>query len=138
VTERIHIFFFPLYLVLIELVMRLSLKVDTYAFLGPTLAAVGIGFAIPLTIPKDITRTFAQSTQKVLKNHGAAVYSRRDYTFVVLVRIILLLFTAGWSYSLYLSVESPGKTLCYIPVSLGLGVLNYVVAIVLSVIKEII
>lgn len=134
--SRILIFGFPFFLVLLEGVLRKALNVDSYAFLGPTLAGVGIGFTIRLTTPADITSTFRAGTQQVIRKFGAVTYLRRDVHFVGVVCIIIVLMVAGWYCCLYYSVVSPSRVLWRVPIPLGLGVVIYVVGVILSVIKD--
>ncbi len=132
-TSQTLVFGFPLFLVLLESVLRRALNVDSYAFLGPTLAAVGIGFAMSSIIPKDIMSTFGSSTQKVLRRFGAVVYLRIDVLFTEIIRILLVLMVSGWYCSLYCSKVSSSKILPLI-----IGVVVYVIGVTLSFVKSII
>ena len=134
--SKIITFGFPFFLVLLEGILRKALNLDTHAFLGPTLAAVGIGFTIQLTNMKEITSTFRPSTQQVIRNARAVTYLRKDMHFVGVACIILILMVSGWYCCLYYSVTSPLKVIYSVPIPLGLGILIYIVGVVLSVIKD--
>lgn len=133
--RNILIFGFPFYLALLEAVLRKALNVDSFVFLGPTLAAVGIGFAIPLTETKDMGANLKKSFRQYLKTKGLIVYSKRDVRFFCVLCIMLILMVSGWYCSLYFSLVSPTRVLCNIPIHFGLGILIYVDGVLLYVLK---
>lgn len=134
IVRRILVLGFPTYMVVIEAVLRLGLKVDSSGFLGPTFAATGIGFMMPLTEPK--TLRMAQRLENHLKDIGASVILESDQMLIDTAWGLVFVFLLFWAASIYLSVKMTGGASWMFWTSLTLGLLNYLVAIILFVIKE--
>ncbi|HEX3102960.1 MAG TPA: hypothetical protein VHQ22_00825 [Terriglobales bacterium] len=135
---RVLVYGFPAFLLFFEWLLRTALhssfQVDSHEFMGPTLAAVGVGFLLPLTAHKDRVAVLDAQTQKALS--GYQVISKREATFVGFVWIFIFVLTAGWAYDLYLSCTHTSGFKGLGQLSLGLG--DYFVGIVMSEIKEVV
>jgi len=71
------IYGFPLLLLLFEWGLRSLLAVDSWGFTGPTLAAAGLSFLVPLTKPKTLSVGVPNAP-------NAIVGSRGDQEFIAL------------------------------------------------------
>ena len=130
------IYGFPLYIVLIELLVRAFLAIDTQAFVGPSLAAVGLGFLVPLLHLKDRASEYGEAVDKEAQEKEAILVTKKDLDFLMVVIAILLLLLVLWVVSLVLSVQDPIPRLGIIPIPYLSGVPSYIIGIVLSVVKE--
>ena len=131
--RSILIYGFPLFLLFLEWLLRLALHLESAWFIGPTLAGIGIGFTLPLTQPRERSELLQTSTRGVLHRHGLLVFSRKDWFWVELAWVAVFVFVACWCGSFYLSARPQSGAYWQFFVSLGLGALNYGVAVWLSV-----
>mgnify|MGYP007059414203 CR=1 FL=1 len=127
---------FPLFLLLIEWIFRQALNVNSAAFMGPTLAGVGIGFILPLTIPKERHQELHHGTQSALEQRNLVVFSRREWRFIEITWLVVFCFIASWCGSFYLASTLKNEQPWRFILSLGFGILNYVVALVLLYLKS--
>src|SRR5437764_941392 len=106
IHERLPVYIFPILLVVVEWIMRSFSPAlgDTQTFIGPTLAAVGATYLIPLTVKKK--RDYPQSIMSVLNQNGLTAVPKKEAIFITWCWILLLVFTALWALSLYLAVKS--------------------------------
>jgi hypothetical protein len=130
---------FPLYLVGFEILFRSFSNVDTSGFIGPTLAASGLGLLIGVLKPKTIEIQLDDETVKKLKakNQTAIVRDPNDEKLVTIawIAILIELLIWYWSCAEIMKPIPDGETASnYIPLSLGIG--NYVVGIIISSFKE--
>ena len=83
--HAILIYGFPLILLLFEWGLRSLLVVDSSGFTGPTLAAAGLSFLVPLTKPKTLNI-------QVTGAQNVVVTSKADNQFVAATWILVLAF----------------------------------------------
>jgi len=70
--RRWVMYLYPLMLVLLEVLMRGLLSIEAGAIIGPSLAAVGASFTIPLTVKRSLTLEKGEKLRRIMK---PAVYS---------------------------------------------------------------
>lgn len=134
--KRTLIYGYPFYLISIEFILRRALKIESEAFIGPTLAAVGISLLLPLIVPKKRDFPFTKKTMLRIEKLGVKMIDKRESGFIDLVWSFIFVLTALWAYSLYLSSQRQENSLVGLPGYLIIGFLNYFIAVVLSEIKE--
>jgi hypothetical protein len=65
--RRWAMYLYPVMLILLEFLMRSLLSIEAGAIIGPSLAAVGTSFAIPLTVKKPLTVAKLEKLKLTLK-----------------------------------------------------------------------
>src|SRR5262249_6658552 len=65
--RRWAMYLYPLILILLEFLMRGLLSIEAGTIIGPSLAAVGASFAIPLTVKKPLTLAKLEKLKQKLK-----------------------------------------------------------------------
>ena len=130
---------FPLYLVGFEILFRSFSNVDTSGFIGPTLAASGLGLLIGVLKPKTIETQLDATVIAALKakNQTAIVRDPNDEILVTIawIAILIELLIWYWCCAEIMKPLSDGETASsFFPLSLGIG--NYVVGIIISSFKE--
>jgi hypothetical protein len=124
---------FPLILVLFEWALRTIIGVDSSEFIGPTLAATGLSFLVPLTEPKE--DIVALAAGKIAK-----VRSEADKDFVPITMLFIFLFFFLWLASCYASLKHRDQVVSYRSFSMSLqafiGWLAYLISLIMAGIKE--
>lgn len=124
------IYGFPIILVLFETALRYAFSLDTYGFLGPTLAAAAITSLVGNVKPK---------TQEI-PNPGGKPYlsiSKRDNQFVAFSLFVLFIMLIAWLASCYLSSVSsvPVNEIFGLQAHFFIGLASYTISMVLVAIK---
>jgi hypothetical protein len=135
VLNRILLYLFPIFLVALEFVFRgtLSLSDDSRTFLGPTLAAAGLGLILPLVVPK---RSIPASDELKARYGNVSIVDKRDKFVIDLSWIFVFVCTAAWVYSLSLSCRQKDVLWWQFPCYIYPGFFNYAVGIILTEIKD--
>lgn len=121
------IYGFPLTLLGFEWGLRTMLAVDSAGFTGPTLAAAGLSFLMPLTKPK----------KKNLPGHEDVVaMSKADAALTPILWICVFVFLFSWSWSCYVSLKFPEDTTFGFASHLVIGGAVYIMSLLLTGIKE--
>lgn len=120
---------FPLILLVFEWGLRTLMLVDASGFIGPTLAAAGLSFLIPLTRPKRLNATVPDYPK-------AVVTSRLDQQFVGLVWLLVLVSLFAWSASCYASIKTPDATVLGYPTHSVIGGVTYLISLTMTFVKE--
>jgi hypothetical protein len=134
--KRLLIYGFPFFMLLIEALFRAALKLDTNAFMGPTIAAVGVGFLLPLIVPKQRQYPFSDDVRREISGHRIVIIPTAEQRLIDVVWIFIFVLTSGWIYSLYISSTQPQLLWFNIRAYLALGFANYFVGVLLSELKE--
>jgi hypothetical protein len=131
--KKILLYGLPVYLYLLEFLLKAfaSIKADSVA--GPTLAGAGLGFLIPLTDLK--VPTIDPDLAKQLKAAGATAHVSSDKNFSDFVWIVFFVSLGLWMRCIYLTLR-PLEAGKYVDNSLVIGCIIFVVSIVLTEIKE--
>lgn len=125
---KILIYGFPLLLLLFEWGLRTVMKVDSSGFTGPTLAAAGLSFLIPLTKLK--TRTV-----DVPGADSVLVMTRADEQLVGLIWLLVLASLFSWAVSCYFSVAHAELKAYGSPVHFLIGLGTYILSLVMTAVK---
>jgi hypothetical protein len=136
--KRILIYGFPLFLLLIEALFRAALKLDTNAFMGPTIAAVGVDFLLPLIVPKPRQYPFSKNIKKEIAKHKIVIIPSAEQRLIGFIWIFIFILTCSWVYSLFISSTQPSLLWLGFPAYLVLGFANYFVGVLFSEMKEVI
>lgn len=128
------IFGFPIYLILFEILFRTFSHVDTSTFIGPTIGASGLSLLIPLVKPK-IVKISDDELIFIKKNNLTLKYENDDkLIFVVWVSILIEIIVWYWSCST--SINTPKELYSIFPKHLCIGVINYMIGVLLTIIKD--
>lgn len=120
---------FPMILVSFEILLRNLVNVDTSTFVGPTLAATGISFLVPLTKLKEFEFESNEGERWVK-------VSKRDQIFVNLTWFLLFISLFVWFWVCTLSIQSTSTIWFGFSAQIVAGSTLYVFSIILSTIKE--
>ena len=123
------IYGFPLILLLFEWGLRSLLLVDSWGFVGPTLAAAGLSFLVPLTRPKTLHVLVPDMP-------NAVVTTKRDLNFVVSIWILLLLYLFIWCGACYSSLVHPFHQTFGVSTHFAIGIVAYMFSLIMSFVKE--
>lgn len=127
--HAILIYGFPLVLLLFEWGLRSLMAVDSSGFTGPTLAAAGLSFLVPLTKPKILN-------VQVTGAQNVVVTSRADNQFVAATWILVFAFLFVWSSSCYASIKYPDHKIWGFSTHLLIGAGAYLISLVMTFVKE--
>jgi hypothetical protein len=130
--KRVLAYGFAFFLLLLEWVFRKLANLNSHEFIGPTLAAAGVGFLVPLISPKTVVPTLPEEAKKQLD--GYYIIPKKQQRLVEITLLFLFLLIASWVYDLYLVCKPTSGLLGISPISLGL--VTYLAAVVLAEIKE--
>ena len=128
--HSIIVFGFPMILVTFEWLLRSIASVDTFGFVGPTLAAAAISFTVPLTKLKE--------EKIVVEGKEWVKVSKNDTRFVYFVWLMLLLGLLSWFWVCTLSINSTSQTVMDFPTHVVAGAIMYAVSIAVCAIKEVV
>lgn len=134
----------PLFLVAIEWIVRLSSKTDSTDLLGPTLAAVGIGYIIPATVVKtvelhvfdNITEQEKEVIATQMRARGLSFVPEKDRNYAIICLIALFAMMVLWLLDIYLVKQRPNLTFIWVKSYIWVGLLNMIIGFVLSEAKE--
>src|SRR6266536_5396590 len=127
---------FPVYLIVIEMIFRAALNQETTGFIGPAIAIAGLTCLIPLTKLMEPTVTLSPGTRRALKRRGLIPVNVADSRLVRIVWGLLLLGFLVWFWSCASSIREPQATWWFVPKHIGIGCVNYFVAMVCTIVKH--
>lgn len=123
------IYGFPLVLLIFERGLRTILHVDSMCFTGPTLAAAGLSFLVPLTKPKQ--------TAVAVEDYGkVTIMTGFETQFIVFVWLLVLGYLFCWSWSCYESLKCPNHQIFGMVSHLFIGICAYAGSLIMTFIKE--
>lgn len=125
----ILIYGFPLTLLIFEWGLRVILSVDSTGFTGPTLAAAGLSFLMPLTKPK-----ISDSSTKDGRN--MVIISKADSQLIPAIWFFVLCFLFSWAFACYFSINYPSDKTLGLDSHLLIGSIVYLISLILTGIKE--
>lgn len=120
---------FPAILILFQWGLRTLLAVNAWAFIGPTLAATGLSFLVPLTRPKILNDSIDGAP-------GAIMISKKDNNFIPIVWFLLFCYLFAWALTCYFSLKLPTATILTIPTQIFIGLVAYVISLIATFVKE--
>ena len=132
----------PIYLIVFELLLREFSKVDISSFLGPTLAASGLGFMIEVLkpkkveIPENLKATLEKLPDVTYRNKSDERLVFASYGFVLICVLI-------WFYTCAISIKdvSTGANIAsetnsiFLSLAFLLGCVNYLIGVIFSSLK---
>ena len=130
------IFGFPVYLIVFEIIFRTVSNLDTSTFIGPTLAATGLSFLLPLIKPKPVILT--PKDEKDFINRGLIIKNANDEKLILVIYAAILFGILIWYCSCLSSFLHPNDTLWFFPTHLAVGLINYILGITFTTVKEIV
>jgi hypothetical protein len=88
------IYGFPFFLILLEWLLRSSLRLETQSLMGNTLASVGLGFVVPLVRPKKRDLRISPELLRKLEQERIVLISAREKKFIEFIWLCVFIFTA--------------------------------------------
>ncbi len=121
------IYGFPLTLLGFEWGLRTMLSVDSSGFTGPTLAAAGLSFLMPLIKPKV----------KPIPGHNDVIaMSKAEALFMPILWLAVFIFLFCWTWSCYISLKFPLDKTFGFNSHMVIGGTLYTISLILTGIKE--
>jgi hypothetical protein len=133
-SNRILIYAFPFFLALMEWLLRISLRVDSKEFVGPTIAAAALGLLLPLTGIKNRDFALSEPTRRQIEALKAVIVPKRERILVDIVWIVILTSLATWGACLVFACKPDINPLHVSPFYYALG--TYFLAVIFSEIRE--
>ena len=124
--------------------MRLASKTQTADFIGPSLAAVGIGYIIPATVVKkveltvfdNITDQEKESLEARMKAKGLSFVPETDRNYASFCLVALVAMMLVWLADIHLTNHRRDMYFLFAPFYIWVGAANMGVGIVLAEVKE--
>ena len=127
---------FPIYLILFELLLRSLSSVDTSSFIGPTLAASGLGLLIGTIKPKKVF--LDKELEDKLKAAGISTVARnsKDDKLIQIAWVLILIeiLTWYWCCAMTIKTAETKEIKNNLPLIIGIG--NYILGIIIASFKE--
>jgi hypothetical protein len=133
-SNRILIYTFPFFLIAMEWLLRISLRVDSREFVGPTIAAAALGLLLPLTGLKNREFALSDGVKRQIEALKAEIVPKRDRILIDIVWLTILASLAIWGGCLVFACKPEQNPLNISPVYYGL--VSYFVAVIFSEIRE--
>jgi len=133
--------FFPIYLIAFEALVRQFSKVDISSFLGPTLAASGLGFLIESIKPKKVVVPEEIKEKLVGLPDNFTIRYKGDEKLIHFSYASLLICIMIWFYTCTLSIKPLTEEsvnvygLSLASMAFILGCSNYIIGIIFSTLK---
>lgn len=136
--ERMPIYFFPLFLLSLEWSLRFAFKLNTQEFIGPTLAATGVGMTISLTSYKSrkVLKSIPAELKTYILENDMTVDTGTTRFFRNLCWVFTLTLTAFWIGAIIISTQFGALSYWRIPLHYWIGGLSYLMGLILSEVKE--
>ena len=134
--QTILIWGFPFYLIALEMIFKGISGLDVSSFIGPAIATAGLSFMLPLTKPKGHSLLFSNEVLETIKNNGAEIVNIKDQKLIPFIWISILCGFIIWFWTSSLSSGKPDSMFYFVPLHLAVGLINYCIAAMLTVMKE--
>ena len=137
---------FPIYLVIFEVVLRKFFNTEILSFIGPSLAASGLGLIVETLKPKPLSADIQQKIA-ALNIQGLELRESRDEKLRIFATVFILLCIVVWLVSCASSFQEQrqavdtwggesGSWKGLSSLQFILGCLNYAIGIVFSTLKK--
>jgi hypothetical protein len=133
-SNRALIYTFPFFLVLMEWLLRTSLRVDSREFVGPTIAAAALGLLLPLTGLKNREFALSDKTRRQIDALKAVIVPKRERILIDVVWLTILASLATWGCCLVFACKPEQNPIKVPPIYYSL--VSYFVAVIFCEIKE--
>jgi hypothetical protein len=145
-SGRWPLYVFPFFLLLVEIVLRSAFLEDITTLIGPSLAATGAAFVVPLTVKRPMTLEKLEYLKKnttrpdlieeaILKNK-LDVTTDEEQGVINICSASVFVLVALWVLALYLAVKHDKTSLWLVPVGLIPGLVNCLVGLILTELRE--
>lgn len=118
--KKLMLYGLPVYLYILEAVLKTFAAIKADSVAGPTLAGAGLGFLLPLTELKEIP--VPPEVLSKLKDTKTAVYSPTDKTFSDLIWVCFFVALLLWMWCIYLTLHPTPPIAGYINKSFTIDV----------------
>ena len=133
-SNRVLIYTFPFFLVLMEWLLRVAVTVNSKEFIAPTIAAAGLGLLLPLTAPKNRAMALSETTLRELEATRVVIIPKRERVLIDVVWVLIFLALGAWAVCLVFACKPDADTLKLPHVLYGF--VNYGLGVLCSEIKE--
>lgn len=140
-SERTPGYLFPFFLLTLEWVLRSAFQLNTQEFIGPTLAATGVGMVISLTSYRSckmVPENTPANIKKYILENKLRVETKLSIFFKNLCWTLTFILILLWIWSIILSTQSPNDILWLFPKQYYPGIASFFIGFVLSEIKEVV
>lgn len=137
-------FIFPFVLIALELVIKIGFKINADTIIGPSLAAAGATFVIPLTIKKPLTLEKLDQLQKNMQtqtyNELLDLYRKGIMKFTdngeeqvrnISIAVVLVLIVL-WAITVAIAAETKVTSIWTDLITIVLGLLSCLIGFVLT------
>jgi hypothetical protein len=144
VLDRALVYLFPFFLLFLEIILRDAFKVNARDFIGPTLAATGVGLVIPLTGHKStkLNQSLPGIDKKLLgklqelQAQGFTIEPKSLRTFRSACWVIAFLLIAAWIWTVTQSLNADAPLWGPFPDHYYVGMASFVLGLLMSEVKE--
>jgi hypothetical protein len=133
-SNRVLIYTFPFFLLVMEWLLRVSLAIDSRDFIGPTIAAAALGLLLPLTGLKNREFALSDGTKRQIKALNAVVVPKRERLLGDIIWLTILGSLTIWGCCLVFACKPEHNPIKVSPVYYALA--NYFIAVIFSEIRE--
>jgi hypothetical protein len=133
-VNRVLIYTFPFFLLVMEWLLRVSMQIDSREFVGPTIAAAALGLLLPLTAFKNRDDELSADTKAELDALKGEFVPRREKRLVEIVWLSIIVCLAVWGCCLVFACKPEHNPINISPVYYSLA--SYFVAVIFSEIRE--
>lgn len=127
---------FPFYLIVLEMLFRGVSGLDVSNFIGPAIATAGLSFLLPLTKPKDYSDLVSDELRVAVQETGGEIVNIKDQRLIPFVWIAILCGFLIWFWASIVSSITPNEQFYFLPLHVAVGLINYCVAAILTIVKE--
>jgi hypothetical protein len=142
--RRVPLYLFPIYLSVTEYLVSdflitepTNTRITPLSVVGPSIVAAGIALLFPVIVPKSPSFPVTARVQAQLDQRNLAIYSIADQRVTFAGWITLVIMLGVWAATLYISHRTPPVEWRFVPVTLIMGAVSYIVGIFLTELKGI-
>jgi len=134
--QTLLVWAFPFYLIALEMLFRGVSGLDVSKFIGPAIATAGLSSLLPMTKPKENLDKISLEIRKVVESNGGRIVNNKDQKLLPFVWLSILFGFLIWFWASYISEKSPNSTFWFMPKHFAIGLINYLTAAVIAILKE--
>jgi hypothetical protein len=127
---------FPFYLIVLEMLFRGVSGLDVSNFIGPAIATAGLSFLLPLTKPKDYSGLVSTELKDAVHQVGGEIVNVNDQRLIPFVWIAILCGFLTWFWASSVSSSAPTAQFGFMPLHVAVGLINYCIAALFTIVKE--
>lgn len=136
------IYGFPVFLILIEIMVRAMMSVNTQDFVGPTLVAASLSLLFPLTSPERAPTEAFQELADAFPGMTVSIHDDSDDTFIGLIWLMMIGGIMAWVWVCMDSMRDAGREgvvdtwINTVPNHIVVGVSAYCISATITVIRS--